>query len=72
MQTMNGDDNKVEICMECYFFRELVDGTYRTGHYLCVCKEGAWCDRQGLSKATRACQHAKPRDWRPPSVTKEI
>lgn len=69
-ETMDGDDNRIEICYECYFFRELVDGAYHTGQFFCVCKDGEWCDRNGVAKGTRACKHAKPRDWRPPSIIK--
>lgn len=61
----------VEICYECYFFREYAPNGVRSGHFLCVNPEGAKCDKEGVGKATKACQHAKPHDWLPENITKD-
>ena len=46
---------KPEICYECYYFREQ---KHEMAH-LCVNPKSYWCDKQGVGKATRACEHGK-------------
>ena len=64
---MAGDNNEVEICYECYFFRH----DTVNDRFLCVNPRAYWCDRNGIGKATRACEHAKPHDWRPDNIKRE-
>lgn len=68
--TPTNEDKSVEICYECYYFREYAPNGVRSGHYLCVNPQSFRCDKEGVGKATRACQFAKPRNWLPPSITK--
>lgn len=68
METNSRDTPPIEICYECYYFREYAPDGQRTGHYLCVNPESYMCDKEGVGKATRACKFAKPHDWRPPNI----
>lgn len=65
---------EVEICMECYYFREYSPNGHTHGMFhdpegfLCVNPKSPWIDNPNIRKTTKACEHAKPHDWLPPNI----